>query len=940
MAIYNMLIQPLVLVFDILFVFLYRFFSDPVIAILALSIVINLLVLPLYRKADVMQREEMLKTKKMKPYLDHIRKSFSGDERFMIQQAYYRTEHYSPIYALREAGPLLLQVPFFIAAYNYISTIPVLDGTSFGQIENLMAPDALLHIGDIHINVLPIVMTVINCVSGFVYSKDAPLRQKIQIYGIAAIFLFLLYDSAAGLVIYWIMNQLFSLGKNIKDGRQKRRRLVYVLLGIAFLSLSLGRLFRGQLFSEHDVFTSIVMLVLGTAIILLAVISIYHDKKNDLPVKTSCDKNTIVKRSPVILLWMACIVFFLLLGLYIPTSVIASSPYEFYNIEKQVMRFELVSYPALVYLGLFLIWIPVLVYAQNKENRDKYTAIVWIALLIAMINQFLFDPRVGVLYDDLTFEGTISPSLVKAVVNIAVCMGIAGVFILLYNRKRMWLERAATVIAVSLALICAFNLTNIVSASRNIDASNVENKLHSKILNLSKTGHNVIVLMLDRAIGGLVPYIFDEAPELRDCYSGFVYYPNTVSFGRYTNVGSPALFGGYEYMPVVSNRRSNLTLAEKQNEALKLMPVLFYENGYDVTVCDPPYAGYKDPPDLSIYNDYPEIHTYNLNGKYVSRYYNTEKVKAETIQQRNFLMYSLFRAVPLAMKPTVYDDGNYLLLKKNWGNLTGNRFEEMDDSELSSFIERYTNDRARAINGALINAYTTLQAYPDIVKATDDDQNCFLMMQNDLPHQPKPLPQPDYTIDPDAETLELNGTHPTTMTVDGHTLDISTNDQWSHYCVNAASYRLLGKWLMKLKELGVYDNTRIIIVADHGRNLHQFQDLIHPDGLDVESVWPVLMVKDFEAKGEFHVDNSFMTNADVPTIAMEGLIDNPVNPITGKRVSDDAKSEEKLLITDSGRFGVYEGNVFDMNNAHWWTVHDNIFDMDNWSIVPDEEVGK
>jgi hypothetical protein len=30
------------------------------------------------------------------------------------------------------------------------------------------------------------------------------------------------------------------------------------------------------------------------------------------------------------------------------------------------------------------------------------------------------------------------------------------------------------------------------------------------------------------------------------------------------------------------------SLAEKQNEALRLMPVLFYENGYDVTVCDPP----------------------------------------------------------------------------------------------------------------------------------------------------------------------------------------------------------------------------------------------------------------------------------------------------------------------------------------------------------------
>ncbi len=32
----------------------------------------------------------------MKPILDHIRKTFSGDERFMMTQASYRVEHYTP----------------------------------------------------------------------------------------------------------------------------------------------------------------------------------------------------------------------------------------------------------------------------------------------------------------------------------------------------------------------------------------------------------------------------------------------------------------------------------------------------------------------------------------------------------------------------------------------------------------------------------------------------------------------------------------------------------------------------------------------------------------------------------------------------------------------------------------------------------------------------
>ena len=37
----------------------------------------------------------------------------------------------------------------------------------------------------------------------------------------------------------------------------------------------------------------------------------------------------------------------------------------------------------------------------------------------------------------------------------------------------------------------------------------------------------------------------------------------------------PALFGGYEYTPEESNRRSDMSLVEKHNEALRVLPTLF-----------------------------------------------------------------------------------------------------------------------------------------------------------------------------------------------------------------------------------------------------------------------------------------------------------------------------------------------------------------------------
>ena len=74
----------------------------------------------------------------------------------------------------------------------------------------------------------------------------------------------------------------------------------------------------------------------------------------------------------------------------------------------------------------------------------------------------------------------------------------------------------------------------------------------------------------------------------------------------------PGLIGGYEYTPVEMNKRENETLVSKHNEALKVLPVLFRNNGYEVTMCDPPYANYQWIPDLSVFDEYPEIKTFLL----------------------------------------------------------------------------------------------------------------------------------------------------------------------------------------------------------------------------------------------------------------------------------------------------------------------------------------
>ena len=55
---YTLLIQPLQLFFELVYMAADWIIGDPGLSIIALSLAMNFLVLPLYRKADAMQEEE------------------------------------------------------------------------------------------------------------------------------------------------------------------------------------------------------------------------------------------------------------------------------------------------------------------------------------------------------------------------------------------------------------------------------------------------------------------------------------------------------------------------------------------------------------------------------------------------------------------------------------------------------------------------------------------------------------------------------------------------------------------------------------------------------------------------------------------------------------------------------------------------------------------
>jgi len=866
---YYLIIYPIEFIVDLVFTLMHMLLGNPGLSIVAVSVVINFLILPMYKRSDALQEKERDNQARMAHWTGHIRKTFRGDERFMMLSEYYRQNNYRPIYALKGSISLLLQIPFFIAAYHYLSNLTLLTGASFLNITDLSRPDALLKLGGISVNILPILMTLINFISGAIYTKGFPLKDKIQLYAMALVFLVLLYGSPAGLVLYWTCNNIFSLLKNI-----------YFKILHPFLLRILSRREKKEK-AKHPA------------------------KTNPLP------------SSPA-LFFGSCAVITLLTGILIPSSVVVSSPSEFlpgYAYETP-LRF-LVSSVAIA-AGLFIVWNGVLYFLKDEKHRKKSERLMWVISGISLTDYLFFGKGLGNLSPMLNFDFLPYFTPKEQLINIGVLLLVVLVFLFFWFRLRKAVPVIMAALVITIVSLSGINISRTQSQLadvKRVKSMNKDDGQTDSVIHLSKNGKNVVVLMLDRAISGYLPYIMDEKPELKEAFSGFTYYPNTMSYGMHTIFASPCLFGGYEYTPVAMNSRSSETLNKKVNEALRVMPKLFSDTGYNVTVCDPPYAGYQEAsPDLSIYSDIPRVRAYNLKGKYSDE--DSHTVLSESLlekgKKQNFFRYSIFKILPVSLQPAFYDGSYYL----------SSDTSQSDGSRISDFLK----------------SYSVLCRLQKLTKIDDGDQNTFLMMDNETTHEPCPLQLPDYELKAHVDNSPYIDSWKNSFVRDGKTnVHMDTTTQQGHYFINMASYLQLENWLNYLKKEGVYDNTRIIIVSDHGFTLGQFDSmLIGNEFPDAEGYNPVLMVKDFNAgDSPVKTSNTFMTNADVPTLAVKDLIQDPVNPFTKQVLNNAEKNKEPQMLNTSEHFYLKQqmGTIFNTSDGKWYSVHDNIFDRDDWKLI-------
>jgi len=195
----------------------YTFLHNYGLAIILITLIIKLVTWPLTHKSF----ESMHAMQKLQPEMKSLQEKFKGDQRKLQQETMllYKKHGVNP---LGGCLPMLLQMPIFFALYKTIGGAIELWGAKFLWIKDLSQPDTVAHLPfeipflGSAVNPLALMMAAAMLGQQIVTPKTgAANNQKGMMYMMSVFFLFICYKMPSGLVLYWFMNQLLSMGQTL-----------------------------------------------------------------------------------------------------------------------------------------------------------------------------------------------------------------------------------------------------------------------------------------------------------------------------------------------------------------------------------------------------------------------------------------------------------------------------------------------------------------------------------------------------------------------------------------------------------------------------------------------------------------------------------------------------------------------------------------------------
>lgn len=197
---------------------LYGLFGNYALAIVGLTLIVRTLLFPIANK----QYASMAKMRIFAPKMKELQEKYKDDKQ---KQQYELMELYKKekINPLAGCLPILLQIPIFYALYKtLLISVEIRHQPAFLWIKDLSAPDPLTPFnlfglipwdppGFLHLGVLPIILGITMWAQFKLNPQPMDeIQQKVFAF-MPWLFMFMMAPFAAGLQIYWIVNNLVSI---------------------------------------------------------------------------------------------------------------------------------------------------------------------------------------------------------------------------------------------------------------------------------------------------------------------------------------------------------------------------------------------------------------------------------------------------------------------------------------------------------------------------------------------------------------------------------------------------------------------------------------------------------------------------------------------------------------------------------------------------------
>jgi YidC/Oxa1 family membrane protein insertase len=191
-------------------------------SIILFSLAIYLLLFPL----SIKQMVSMKKMQELQPQMHELESKYKNNPQKLNleRMELFKQNKVNP---LGGCLPMLLQLPIFLKLYLVLTRSIYLKGADFLWIKDLSRPDRLVkmfhveHFGEWqYLNILPVLIGI----AMFVQQRTSTVQmggasaeqQKMMMVIMPVMMVFVFYNMPSGLVLYWLINNLLSLGYQVK----------------------------------------------------------------------------------------------------------------------------------------------------------------------------------------------------------------------------------------------------------------------------------------------------------------------------------------------------------------------------------------------------------------------------------------------------------------------------------------------------------------------------------------------------------------------------------------------------------------------------------------------------------------------------------------------------------------------------------------------------